>query len=282
MARTPWDRLAPAPDFVNAIRLYSRYIRASLRGQMQYPGSWLLTSLGAFVATGIDFVAVWALFARFKQVAGWHFGEVALFYAVIGTSFAIADAVTRGFDVFGEQFVKTGDFDRVLVRPRSTVLQLLGYELRATRIGRLAQALVVWAIAVRLTSISWTWEAWATLLFALAGGVALFSGILVLQATLAFWTVESLEVANTLTYGGVEAAQYPLDLYARWFRDFLTFVVPLGCVSYFPVAAVLGRAERTGVVGELLRLTPVFGFVFLGVALWVWRFGVRHYTSTGS
>lgn len=267
---------------MNSIRLYGRYIRASLRGQMQYPGSWLLTSLGAFVATGIDFVAIWALFARFKQVAGWRFGEVALFYAVIGASFAIADAVTRGFDLFGEQFVKTGDFDRILVRPRSTVLQLLGYELRATRIGRLAQALVVWVIAVRLTSINWTWQVWATLLFALAGGVALFSGILVLQATLAFWTVESLEIANALTYGGVEAAQYPLDLYARWFRNFLTFVVPLACVSYFPVAAVLGRADRTGMTGELLRLTPAFGFAFLGVALWVWRFGVRHYTSTGS
>jgi ABC-2 type transport system permease protein len=105
---------------------------------------------------------------------------------------------------------------------------------------------------------------------------------LVLQATLAFWTVESLEVANTLTYGGVEAAQYPLDIYTRWFRDFLTFVVPLGCVSYFPVAAVLGHANRTGVPEWLLPLTPVVGFLFLAVSLWVWRFGMRRYTSTGS
>jgi ABC-2 type transport system permease protein len=80
----------------------------------------------------------------------------------------------------------------------------------------------------------------------------------------------------------VEAAQYPLDIYARWFRAFLTFVVPLGCVSYFPVAAVLGKAARTGVAAGLLELTPALGFAFLGVALWVWRFGVRHYTSTGS
>src|SRR5689334_20829730 len=249
---------------------------------MQYPGSFLLTSLGAFAATGVDFIAIWALFSRFRQVAGWRFGEVALFYGVIGVSFALADGLTRGFDVFGERFVKSGDFDRVLVRPRSTVLQLFGYELRATRIGRLAQALVVWAIAVHLTSIDWTWFTWWTLLFAVAGGMALFCGILILQATLAFWTVESLEIANTLTYGGVEAAQYPLDVYARWFRNFLTFIVPLGCVSYFPVAATLGHADRTGVAADLLRLTPALGFVFLGVALWIWRFGVRHYTSTGS
>jgi ABC-2 type transport system permease protein len=267
---------------VNVFRLYARYVRASLRSQMQYPTSFLLTSIGAFLATAVDFIAVWALFSRFRQVAGWQFGEVALFYGVIGVSFALADGLTRGFDVFGEQFVKTGDFDRVLVRPRSTVLQLLGHEFRATRIGRLAQAVIIWVVAVRLTSIIWTWQAWATLTFAVLGGMALFCGILVLQATLAFWTVESLEIANTLTYGGVEAAQYPLDIYARWFRQFLTFVVPLGCVSYFPVAAVLGRAERTGVAPEILPFTPALGFVFLGAALLVWRFGVRHYTSTGS
>jgi ABC-2 type transport system permease protein len=267
---------------VNAIRLYRRYVGVSLRSQMQYPGSFTLTSIGAFAATGVDFIAVWALFSRFRHIAGWQFGEIALFYGVISVAFAVADALTRGFDVFGEMFVKTGDFDRVLVRPRSTVLQLLGYELRATRIGRLAQGLLVWFVATQLTPIAWTWSTWATLVFAVAGGAALFSGILVLQATLAFWTVESLEIANTLTYGGVEAAEYPLDIYARWFRNFLTFVVPLGCVSYFPVAAVLGHADRTGLPEALLRLTPALGFVFLGLALLVWRFGVRHYKSTGS
>ena len=267
---------------MNGARLYGRYVAASLRAQMQYPGSFIATSIGAFAATVIDFIGIWALFARFRQIEAWRFEEVALFYGVVSVSFAIADAITRGFDVFGERFVKTGDFDRLLVRPRSTVLQLLGYELRATRIGRLAQGMLAWGVAVNLLTIDLSWQSWAILSFAVAGGVALFSGILVLQATLAFWTVESLEVANTLTYGGVEAGQYPLDIYTRWFRDFLTFVVPLGCVSYFPVAYVLGHANRTGAPVWLLPLTPVVGFVFFAVSLWVWRFGVRRYTSTGT
>jgi len=53
-------------------------------------------------------------------------------------------------------------------------------------------------------------------------------------------------------------------------------------VSYFPVAFVLGHADRTGVAPALLQLTPLLGFAFFGVALLVWREGVRHYTSTGS
>jgi ABC-2 type transport system permease protein len=267
---------------MNALRLYGRYVAVSLRAQMQYPAAFVATSVGAFASTVVDFVGVWALFARFRQIDGWRFDEVALFYGVISVAFAIADGLTRGFDIFGSYFVKTGDFDRLLVRPRSTVLQLLGYELRATRIGRLGQGMLAWAIGMQLSNVDWTFGAWATLLYAVAGGVALFFGILVLQATLAFWTVESLEIANTLTYGGVEAAQYPLDIYAQWFRNFLTFIVPLGCVSYFPVATVLGHADRTGLIPALARLTPSLGFVFLVASLFVWRFGVRKYTSTGS
>src|SRR5215472_2378093 len=103
-----------------------------------------------------------------------------------------------------------------------------------------------------------------------------------MQATLSFWTVESLEVANTLTYGGVEASQYPIDIYARWFRDFLIFVVPLACVGYFPVVRMLGRNNAVGVPTWLCATSPLMGFIFLAVAMRLWRFGVRHYTSTGS
>jgi ABC-2 type transport system permease protein len=267
---------------VNGLRLYGRYIGVSLRAQMQYPASFVAMSVGSFVATVMDFVAIWALFARFDRIAGWRFHEVALFYGVVSVAFALADTVTRGFDIFGPTFVKTGDFDRLLVRPRSALLQLLGYELRATRIGRLAQGVLACGVAVHLSTIHWTWQAWATLVFAVVGGMALFCGVLVFQATLSFWTVESLEVVNTLTYGGIEAGQYPLDIYARWFRTFLIFVVPIGCISYFPVASVLGHADRTGVPPWILPLAPVLGFVFLGLTLRGWRAGVRRYTSTGS
>lgn len=262
---------------MNALRLYGRYIATSIHSQRQYPTSLVMTSIGAFAATITDFIGIWALFARFRRLEGWGFGEVALLYGVVSVSFALADSLTRGFDLFGEQFVKTGDFDRILVRPRSTVLQLLGYELRITRIGRLAQGLLAWAVGVHLSRAGWSPVSWTILVFAVGGGIALFSGILVLQATLAFWTVESLEVANTLTYGGVEAGQYPLDVYARWFRDFLVYVVPIGCISYFPVSVVLGRLDPLP-----FAFTPVFAFAFLAVALWVWTVGVRHYTSTGS
>jgi ABC-2 type transport system permease protein len=110
----------------------------------------------------------------------------------------------------------------------------------------------------------------------------LFFGILVLQATAAFWTVETLEMFNCLTYGGVQTAQYPIAIYRDWFRKLFTFVVPLAAVSYFPGLAVLGKPDPLG-TGRLFQcLAPVAGPAFLCLSLLVWRIGVRHYQSTGS
>ena len=114
----------------------------------------------------------------------------------------------------------------------------------------------------------------------MAGGASLFFALKTLEGTLAFWTTEGLEVANTLTYGGEAAAQFPLDIYAAWFRRFLLYFVPIGCSLYLPIALVLHH--DTGVPAALAALAPATGFAFLLVALAVWRAGVAHYTSTGS
>jgi len=267
---------------VGSLALFLRLVRASIGAQARYPASALMLACGQFLGTGIEVVAVWALFHRFGEVQGWRIGEVALFYGLVNCMFALADALGRGFDVLGTEFLRTGAFDRLLLRPRPLALQLMGNDFRISRAGRLLQGLAVIVFATHQAGIAWTPAAVAMALLAVAGGVALFLGILVLQGTLSFWTVESLEVANVLTYGGVQAAQYPLALYARWFRRVLTFIVPLACVAYYPVLAILGKADPLGAPGWVGVVSPLAGFVFLAAAFRAWRWGLRRYASTGS
>ena len=267
---------------MNGFALYGRYVATSVRAQAQYPAATLMLTAGHCAATAIEILGLYALFDRFGPVGGWSFGEAAVFYALVNIMFSIADLLSRGFDVFGTDFVRTGAFDRVLLRPRTAALQLMGYEVRLSRLGRLLQGLVVLIISTNLVPITWDAAAVATAMWAVAGGVALFIGILIFQATLAFWTVESLEIVNVLTYGGVQAAQYPLNIYAAWFRRALTFGVPLACVAYYPVLAILQRSDPLGAPDWLLPVAPLAGFVFLAVSLLAWRAGVARYASTGS
>jgi ABC-2 type transport system permease protein len=266
---------------LDSLRLYGRYAAVSLRSQMQYRTSFIMLSLSTFAFTGAEFAMVWVMFRRFGTLQGWLLQEVATFYGTVHVAFAIAESSARGFDTFSG-LIKGGGFDIILLRPRSAALQVAARELHAVRVGRLLQgvAILVWA-SVSL-DIGWTLARSALLVGTILGAVCLFYGLLILQATLCFWTTESLEVLNTVTYGGIETAQYPMSIYRRWFRVFFTAVVPLACVSYYPLLRVLGRPSPDGIPTWFGWVSPLVGAGFLALSLQVWRIGVRHYRSTGS
>jgi ABC-2 type transport system permease protein len=200
---------------------------------------------------------------------------------VVHTAFPLADTLSTGFDRMAA-LLRSGEFDRFLLRPRSLVLQIAGHDFQLRRAGRLLQGVLVLCWACATADIAWTAGHGLLLLFAIAGGVCLFCGLLVVQATISFWTIESLEVMNTLTYGGCETAQYPLAIYTPWFRRFFIYVVPLACVVYFPVVALLGIRDPLGTSRGFQSVAPLAGPVFLLLSLLLFRVGVRHYTSTGS
>jgi ABC-2 type transport system permease protein len=264
-----------------ALQLYRSYVKVSFRSQMQYRASFALRSLGHFLVTGTEFLGFVALFQRFGQIQGWTLPQMGLFYGMISIAFATTEAVFRGFDVF-PNLIRSGDFDRYLVRPRSTALQVLGQDFQFLRLGRFSQALIVLFWSAGRLSVVWSPANVTLLLGGIAGGVCLFAGLFVLQATMCFWTTESLEILNCTTYGGVETAQFPVSIYRGWFRAIFTFVIPLATINYFPIHAILNMKDALGSTPLFQWISPIAGVLFLLVCLQCWRVGVRRYTSTGS
>jgi ABC-2 type transport system permease protein len=259
----------------DSLRLYVRYVSIAIRAQLQYRAAFVLKVIGYCIATGVEFLGLWALFARFGTLAGWTLHEVALIYGVADVGFALADGLGRGLDRFGD-VLKAGEFDRMLVRPRSAILQLLGFDFRLLTFGRMAQGIVALAWAGQF--VAWSPARAALLALSFACTTSLFIGLAVLQATTAFWTIESLEVWNAFTYGGNYASQYPFDIYTRWLRAFFTAILPLALTGYVPARAILGRDP----LDAWHVIAPLAGPVFLIIALGAWRIGVRHHASTGS
>ena len=258
-----------------------RYAAASLRSRMQYRSSFLMEALGHVMAAVTELVGIAALFGRFGSIRGWTLSEVALFYGVVHVVFAAAEGVGRGFDSL-ESHVKNGTFDRILLRPHPTLLQVLGAALAPETVGRLllAGAVLAWALAAldggpEVADI-------ALLLWAFAGGVAAFLALLMLSAALSFWTTETMLIFAIVTKGGLETTQYPIAVFHRALRYLFLFLFPIGTVTYFPVVRVLGRPDPLGAPAGVAWLAPFAGFVFLLLVAGVWKLGVRHYTSTGS
>lgn len=266
---------------MDSIKLYFKYVRLSIESQLQYKASFIMMSCGHFLITFIDFLGIWVLFERFGNLKGFTFPEAALFYGIVHMAFAITEGWTRGFDIF-PRLVRMGDFDRILLRPRTTVLQILGHNFQIMRIGRFLQGFVVLIWAIYKLNISWTLSKTLLLVGSIIGGNFLFSGLIVLQATISFWSIQSLEIMNSFTYGGVEAAQYPISIYRTWFRKILIYIIPLATVNYFPAMSIIEKTDFLGYPTWIGWISPFIGFVFFLLSLFVWRFGVLHYTSIGS
>jgi len=75
-----------------------------------------------------------------------------------------------------------GQFDRILVRPRNTVFQVITSQMDFTRMGRLLQGFVLLPYAMATAGVEWNFLRVLTLLFMILGGTLLFAGIFVLGA----------------------------------------------------------------------------------------------------
>lgn len=263
------------------LRLYFRYIGISIKAQLQYKTSFILLTIGNSLLTFMDFVGIIFLFQRFGSLKGWRLEELALLYGIIHTSFAISEAFARGFDVF-DRLVRNGNFDRILLRPRSLILQILGTDFQLMRWGRFSQGLVV--LVYGLIHLGITLDVFKILFLVsvILGGVLTFSGIFILQATLSFRSVQSLEIVNSFSYGGVELASYPLSIYPKIFREIFIFVIPIAFINYFPGVTILGRENLMGIPNSLFYFSPIVGFIFFYITCKIWYIGVKYYSSTGS
>lgn len=258
------------------LKLYGHYVSIVVRGMMQYKTSLLLTTIGQFLVSFNVFLGIYFLFLRFRQVKGYSYSEVLLCYALVLMEFSLAEIWARGFDTFSG-VVRRGEFDRILVRPQGEILQVLGSKFELTRLGRLLQAVVVFLYAVCTVEIHWTAGKVLTVVLMLVGGLAVFSGLFLLYAALCFFTLEGLEFMNVLTHGAREYGKYPLDVYGRRVLRLATVIVPYGLIQYYPLQYILGRVNCPAYI-----FLPLLAVIFLVPCYGLWRFGVRHYQSSGS
>ena len=263
--------------------IYRRLLTVQLHSQMQYRVSFWLDMAGTAVITLFEFAALALVFDRFGDLGGWTLGQIAFLYGIVELAFGLMDMVFSGFDppYFGRE-VRMGTFDRVLLRPINITAQVLGSRLEIRRLGKIIFSLGILAFAFSLTDVQWTPFKLAYLPIIVLSNTLFFGGLFMIGSTITFWTVESIEVMNTLTYGGSFATSHPMHIYPNWIIRFFTFVVPAIFLTYFPAIYILDLPNPLGYPAIAYFLSPIVGIGTLLVGRAFWHFGIKFYQSTGS
>lgn len=256
--------------------LYARYFDIQLKSQLEYRQSFVMLLVGQALMVLSTFAGVYFILQRFGAVGRYSAQEIYLVFSVAWMSFAVAESLARGFDRFSA-IISNGTYDRILLRPRSTILQVLGQTIDFTRLGRLAQATVILLWTLLSSPLQWNFLRALTLGNMLLGGSLLFSALFLLQAGVCFYTTEGIEVMNVFTDGGRTFGAYPMDVYGAGVLRFYTYVVPLALVQTYPLEYLTGRSSEVYLV-----FLPLLAALFFAPAYLVWRLGNRRYASTGS
>ncbi|MBQ7305999.1 MAG: ABC-2 family transporter protein [Clostridia bacterium] len=252
----------------------------NLKSIAQYRASFLMQNIAQFVMVGGEFLAVVVLMTRFTSAGQWSADEIMFFWGVMQFTFALCECLGRGISTFA-YYVGSGDFDTMLLRPRPLMQQVMGHRLDPRRLGGMIVGGGAIALSCARLNIPWTAERLGLTLAAAVGGFFLILGLFLIEATVSFFSVRSIEMVNVLTYGGRATCQYPSDLYPRPLRILFTWVAPFALSMHLPISYVLGK-PLFHVPTALVWLAPLAGPLFFLMMTRVWYVGVRHYRSTGT
>lgn len=264
-----------------ALTAYRRLLGAQVRSQASYRASFVIDLVSNVFVVAVDLAAVLVLFRVTPALGGFAAAEVVLMFALSATAFTLADLAVGNIERLRE-YVRSGRLDAVLVRPLGALPQLLVLDFATRRISRLAYGLAVLVGALGFADIHWTPDRLLMVVLAPLSGAAFFGAIFVAGSTVAFWWIESGELANSFTYGGRDFTAYPTTVYSGWFRRLFAYGLGFAFVSYYPALYVLGAPDPLGLPGWVAWLGPLIAAVAALLAAALWRFGVRHYRSTGS
>ena len=232
------------------VKLYLESFKFNIKKQLEYKSSFIMNALSQLFLFFTYYFIIIGLFNKFNNI--------------------------KGFTLF-ETLVINGELDRLLLRPRGILLQVLCNEIDFVKIIRMLQSLIIMIISLIKLDIIWNISKVITLILMVLSSILIFFGIFVLTASYCFITVQGLEIKNVFTDGGKNLAQYPIGIYKKGVSFFFTFIIPYAFINYYPLLYFIDKTDNI-----LYMLSPILVFVFLIPCLLSFKIGLKHYSSTGS
>ena len=258
------------------MKLYFNSLALHLKSELEYRMSFIISFLSQILIFFTYYFVIIALFSKFDNIKGFTLYEVLLCFSIIQFGFAFNEVFARGIDKFDKLIIE-GGFDRLLLRPKNLILQVLCSDGDFVKVSRLIQAIIVLVIALINLKVEITFLKVICLILMLMASCVIFFGIFLLAASYCFMTVQGLEVRNVFTDGGKHMAQYPIGVFKKGFVFFFTFIIPYAFVNYYPLLYFIGRNDNI-----LYAFSPLIVFLYLIPCFIVFYMGVKKYEGSGS
>jgi len=258
-------------------RLFGLYFAQYAKARLEYRLDFFSSVFASFLGTLASFGFLLIVFSRVPAVKGWKFEEMVFLYGFSLVPLGIFNVLSWNLYMFPDRYLIEGRFDRVLVRPVSSVFQVLfeAFRLESLQETVTGLAAVIWAA----NRLGLSWGPLDFVLFAIWAlcGAVIYLAIFVGLSATSFWIEDRIGIVPPI-FNLMQFGRYPLTIYDAWIRFSLSFVIPFAFASFYPTVRFLRREEF---VREFWAV-PLVAAATVAIALFAWSSGVSRYHSTGS
>jgi len=262
------------------VRAWWLLTRTVYRAQLEYRANLLLSVLGGILYQTTSLAVIGVILARFGSVGGWGLPEMAFLYGLRLTAHGLFMVALPLSDT--DTMVRSGEFDRFLVRPAGLFAQSVTRRAPIVAFGDLIGGVTILVVAAANAPVRWTVLSVVYLGLAVVGGALLEGAFQVAAAGLAFRMLSTMHVRLLVDAVFGTFGNYPLRIFGAGVRFTLTFLFPLAFLAYLPASVLLDRTGELSVPGWLALLAPAVGALLFGAAYLFWHGQIRHYSSSGN
>lgn len=239
---------------------------------------WLLANPIQFV---VGFATIQFVVSEFGTIAGWEYGQLAFLYGI--------SVISHGLNVIFFYpswdmgwYVVEGDFDRFMLRPLNVLYQFLFTGFNAVGVTDLIPGICVFVYGCIQVGFEWSFFNVISVLSMLIGAAFIRGGVYLILGCTAFWTKSRNSFSGYTQELFDKTTMYPLSIYPESFQFVLTYLIPIGWVSFYPVADILGMPNGRFAWDGAVWASLLIGIVVFLIAACVFKRGLRHYESAGN
>jgi ABC-2 type transport system permease protein len=258
----------------------AQVIKMAVMTIIEYPSNiagWMISNPLQFI---MGFAIIKFVVESFGEINGWNYGQLAFLYGLS----VISHALSMIFFVQGwfmGYYVIEGDFDRYLTRPLGVLYQFFFTNINIFGVTDLIPGMLVFIygcvkceMAVNLLFI-------LQVVVILVGATLIRGGIYILLGSTSFHTRSAVDFGQYTQEIMDKTTMYPLSMYPESMQFILTYLIPVGWISFYPVSALLGiDSAYNAMLVQLITL--VVGILVMIVAGGYFDIGLRKYESAGN
>ena len=257
------------------------HLKMAILTVLEYPANmlgWLLSNPIQFI---LGFATIKFVVEEFGSISGWGYGQLAFLYGIS----VISHALSMIFFVQGwfmGYYVIEGEFDRYMLRPMSVLYQFCFTQFNLIGITDLIPGICVFAYGCIQIDYHWTVENGIYIFVMLLGATLIRGGAYLIIGSSSFWTKSINDFGGYTQELFDKTTMYPISMYPESFQFVLTYLLPIGWVSFYPTAELLGVPNGRFAWGGAVWMTLVVGILTFAVSTMVFKCGLKNYESAGN